>query len=47
MVKLKEGGHLEQDVDGKIILKLFLKKWDWGARTGLLLLRIGTDVGFL
>jgi hypothetical protein len=29
-------------VDGKIILKWILKKWNWEASTGLIWLRIGT-----
>jgi hypothetical protein len=37
-----EGDHLDDpDVDGRIILKLILETWN-GARTELILLRIGT-----
>jgi hypothetical protein len=34
-------------VDGRIILRRNLRKWDVGVWTGLSWLRIGTDVGHL
>jgi hypothetical protein len=34
-------------VDGRIILKQIFMKWDGGARTGLIWLRIGTGGGLL
>jgi hypothetical protein len=35
--------HLEdQGVDGRIILNWIFRKWDAGARTGLIWFRIGT-----
>ena len=37
----------EPDVDGNIILRRFFRKWDVGAWTRLIWLRIGTGGGHL
>jgi hypothetical protein len=43
--ELRARDHLENtDVDGTVILKWILKKWD-GAWTGLIWLKIGKDGG--
>jgi len=45
---LRERGRLvEPDVDGRAILTWIFKKWDVGAWTGLIGLRIGTGGGHL
>ena len=47
---LRERGHLEgPGVDGRIILRLILRKWDGGgvSRTGLIRLSIGAGGGHL
>jgi hypothetical protein len=45
---LKEKDHLEvQKVDGRIILRWIFTKWDGGAWTGLIWLRIGIGGGHL
>jgi hypothetical protein len=45
---LREGDHLvDRGVDGSIILEGIFKKWDGGAWTGLIWLRIGTGGGLL
>jgi hypothetical protein len=44
--KLRGRDHLEDpDVDGNLIIKWTLKKWDLEAWTGLSWLRIGTGGG--
>ena len=46
--KLREEVHLEDSrVEGNIILKSSLKKWDGRAWTGLIWLRIWTGSGLL
>jgi hypothetical protein len=35
------------DVDGRIILKWIVQKWEWEARTALIWHRIGTGGGHL
>jgi hypothetical protein len=46
--KLRERHHLDDPgVDGRIILRWILGKWDVGAGTGSMWLRIGTGVELL
>ena len=45
---LRERDHLEDpDGDGRMILRWIFSKWDVGAWTGLIWLRIGTGEGQL
>jgi hypothetical protein len=45
---VREIDHLEDSgVDGRIILRRILRKWDVGARTGLIWLWIGASGGDL
>ena len=45
---LRERDHLgDRGVDGKKIVIWILGKWDWGAWTVLMWLRIGTGGGLL
>jgi len=45
---LRERDHLDDpDVDGRIILRWIFRKWDVGAWTGSMWIRIGTDGGHL
>ena len=43
----REGKNNLEDpgVDGRLILRLILRNWDVGKRTGLIWLRIGTGGG--
>ena len=48
MGKHEERGHLgDPGIDGRIILRWILRKWDVRARTGLIWLRIGSGGGHL
>jgi hypothetical protein len=45
---LREREHLEDsDVDGRIIFRWIFRKWDVGAWSGLIWIRIGTGGGYL
>jgi len=45
---LRERGHLDDPgVDGRIILRCIFRKWNGGAWTGLIWLRIETGGGLL
>jgi len=45
---LRERDHLDEpDVDGRVILRWVIRKWDVGERTGLIWLRIRTVGGYL
>jgi hypothetical protein len=43
VVKSEKGRSEYLTVDGRIILKCILKRWDWRACTGVIWLRIGTN----
>jgi len=46
--KLRERDHLEEPgLEGKIILRWIFRKWDVGAWSGSICLRIGTGGGLL
>ena len=49
LVRKPEGkNHLEDPgIDGKIILRWIIRKWDVGAWTGLIWLRKGTGGGLM
>jgi hypothetical protein len=48
MGNLRERDHLEDPgIDGRIILRCILKKWDGRALPGVIWLRIGTGGGNL
>ena len=49
LVEKREGKRALENpgVDGMIILIHIFRKWNWGAWTGLLWLRIGTGGGLL
>ena len=45
---LRERDHWgDQDVNGRIILRWILRKWEWVVGTGRIWLRIGTGGGRL
>jgi len=45
---LRERDHLEDpELEGRIILRCIVRKWDVGAWTGLIWLRIGAGGGHL
>jgi len=48
MVNLSERDHLEDPgLDRRIVLRRLFRKWDVGAWTGSMCLRIGTGGGYL
>ena len=45
---MKERDHLgDSGIDGRVILRWIVRKWDVGVWTGLIWLRIATDGGHL